>query len=450
MMVCAAVFLMCLTGAEANSALRYWEGSDSYGLTVVSEDCPLTVTHEDLVFHIREYPQEHYFDNSSFLELKSSVTASYTIHNPSDLTVRADLVFPFGNMPVYMPHDTSEGPVSDTDKYLVTVNGKAVGDEIRYTYSRNEFDLERDLPQLTDTYRRDSFYLPETPVREYTWLLDGVEEAEAAAALRFDRTKTRVTAESLSGGTFSEDEVLLNFRVREGEEIRLYIFGEQPEQIGEWEISTTGPDEVPDDARMRLTGERDFTFLDFVMERKGDDIPAGEVDFFNAFVSRMTDHENSFGVSELSTYPMLYDLIRWRKYSIELAPGETIVNEVSVPLYPDVDAGYKDPKYTYTYLLSPAETWKEFGSLDIVIESDYEMLDATLDGFVREDGAWRLSLDGLPGKELEFTLCRVKSPSHVNNGYAAIILGVLGAAAVCFLVLVWLLIRLVRKLFRRA
>ena len=88
----------------ANSAQTHWSGVDSTGALVVGEDCPIEVTSELLTLYISEFPESYYNDSESFLAYTGRVTAEYTLYNPSDYTVTAKLLFPFGELPSYAPY----------------------------------------------------------------------------------------------------------------------------------------------------------------------------------------------------------------------------------------------------------------------------------------------------------------------------------------------------------
>ena len=64
----------------------------------------------------------------------------------------------------------------------------------------------------------------------------------------------------------------------------------------------------------------------------------------------------------------------------------------------------------YTYLLSPAQTWADFGALDIVVNTPYYMTQSGPEGFQYNNPGYELHLPGLPEDELTFTLCAEKKP----------------------------------------
>ena len=96
------VLLLLFGGAKpvsANSAQTYWEGVDRAGAIITDGDSPIVVEHELLTFDLQEFPQSHYNSEEAFLAYPGKVTARYTFHNPSDMTVTAKLLFPFGTVP---------------------------------------------------------------------------------------------------------------------------------------------------------------------------------------------------------------------------------------------------------------------------------------------------------------------------------------------------------------
>ena len=102
--------------------------------------------------------------------------------------------------------------------------------------------------------------------------------------------------------------------------------------------------------------------------------------------------------------------MRWYEYTITLEPGQTLKNAVTAPLYPAIDADYTPSIYAYTYLLSPAKTWTQFGELDITVNTPYYMTECGIDGFTRTDSGYALTLPGLPEGELTFTLSEAERP----------------------------------------
>ena len=129
--VCLLLMIPCfMLPVSANSRAQEWYGTDGNGVIFADGDVPIEVTREKLTFDINTLPYATYRDEETFLAYDSKVTAEYTFHNPTDMTVTATLVFPFGTRPEY-------GKLV-TDKYGVAINGEKINATLRHTaYSSN-------------------------------------------------------------------------------------------------------------------------------------------------------------------------------------------------------------------------------------------------------------------------------------------------------------------------
>lgn len=130
---------MMVVPTSANSAQTRWRGVDSTGAIVWDENSPIVVEKELLTFDIQEFPENYYRELDSYLSYGGKVTAEYTFYNPSDYTVNATLVFPFGAIPDYghiWDSDTDQKfRYTDTEKYVITVDGQPIERKLRHTLS---------------------------------------------------------------------------------------------------------------------------------------------------------------------------------------------------------------------------------------------------------------------------------------------------------------------------
>ena len=102
---------------------------------------------------------------------------------------------------------------------------------------------------------------------------------------------------------------------------------------------------------------------------------------------------------------------------------------MTAPLYPAIDSGYTPSLYAYTYLLSPAKTWAQFGELEVVVKTPYYMTESGIDGFTRTDGGYALSLPGLPEGELKKVIWPTKK-QMVNNTTVALVVMLISAICI--------------------
>ena len=425
--VITALFTALLLGAVliqptyANSAQRHWNGTSGTGTLVKDKDCPLAVDKELLTFDVQEFPKNYYNNIEEFLAYTGKVTAEYTFRNPADYTVTATLVFPFGNLPhygeyIYDPPTDKYTDASDTEKYGVKVNGEPIDVAVRHTLKGRgtPFSLDEDMPKLTDGYISDSFFRPDLPVWVQHYSVEGVsaenQAATAAFVLREDPSKTRVLWEEKNGIATLKDGIRISGWTKTGDTLTVYIFGEPPKDGITWSLYENGACEKKIDGTITLKYSEQMTFRDFVFREYDNISGISESDWFNAQVAFLNDGSKGWMHGGIYTEKSSFSLMRWYEYTLTLEPGQTLTNTVTAPLYPAIDAGYTPSIYTYTYLLSPAKTWAQFGELKIVVNTPYYMTENNQGGFLRTEKGYELTLPGLPEKELTFTLSESEHP----------------------------------------
>ena len=414
---------------QANSTQSKWEGTTSTGAIVTDESCPLIVENELLTFGIQEFPEQHYQEVEDYLKYSGKVTAEYTFYNPSNYTVNATLVFPFGVVPDYgylYDQETEERIWdADTDKYEITVNGEVISKELRHTlmFFGSQFDLEEDMAKLHDSYMADEFYSPDLPVTKYTYLASDVDvetydAATAAFILSADPARTKVFMENQCGGSTMENGVRLDTWVDLDEPFSVYVMGEALGGPHDWKFYDNGACKDEIDGTMNLIGTETITLKEFVLSEYDEDSGVLDYDWYNAVVSSLKYFEWSYGAIHSTEVDLDVSerLMRWYQYDITLEPGERAVNTVTAPIYPSIDSDYEPSVYEYTYLLSPAQTWSEFGNLDIVINTPYYMMESGQEGFAWNNPGYELHLTGLPEGELTFTLCEEKNSTAPSRG----------------------------------
>ena len=414
--------------ADANSAQRYWSGTDGTGALVKDENCPIVVDSELLTFDVQEFPKSYYNSAEEFLAYTGKVTAEYTFRNPADYTVTATLVFPFGNLPhygeyIYDSYTGKHTATLETDKFGVTVNGKPIEATVRHTLkdSGTPFSLDADMPRLTDGYISDSFFRPDLPVWVQQYSVEGIDPenqaATAAFVLREDSTETRVLWEQKSGMAALKDGLRISGWARIGDTLTVYIFGELPKNGIKWALYENGACEKEIDGSITLKRSEQMTFRDFVFKEYNKNSGVSESDWYNAQVKFMNDGSKDWMYGGIYTEKSVFSLMRWYEYTLTFEPGQILTNTVTAPLYPAIDASYTPSIYTYTYLLSPAKTWEKFGELKIRINTPYFIIDSNQGNFTKTENGYELNLPGLPEKELTFTLSEAEKLQPPKRTY---------------------------------
>lgn len=439
---------MTVLPAWANSAQTVWSGVSHTGAIIAHGDCPLVVEYELLTFDLQEFPQGYYHNTNDFLAYDARVTAEYTFYNPADYTVTATLLFPFGNEPSY----TSGMTHADTDKFGVAVNGKRVNSALRHSWSPDRFELEEDLALLHDSFMENDFYSPDLTVTRYTYAIGDVDrQSYPASNVALEWREQEGTKLYFPGhNSFHRQEsgvALIGIGTRDGI-FDLYFIGEPLSEPLQWTVYQDGglDNGTEIDGTVTLSATETMTFRQLAMTGWNEACGVQEHDWYNAALAEFIDYEKSYDCGltgrRREDLKLTHDLMRWYQYEITLEPGERITNTVTAPMYPGIDERYEPPIYTYTYLLSPAQTWTQFGTLEIVVNTPYYMTECEMGEFVKTDTGYTLTLDGLPEGELEFTLCSEKNPKKdVNYSYLLFFLVPIGylilaiAAVVCVVIL---------------
>ena len=419
--------------AEANSAQRYWEGVTTTGVMIMDETCPVEVLHEKLVFNLNEFPSNYYETSQEFLSYTGQVTAEYTFYNPKDYAIKATLAFPFGNIPYYANvYDEETGEYDyaiDTEKYEITVDGEVVEKEIRYTLAGyfDDFNIQIDLPEIQDEYVKDEFYSPLLPVTIYNYEVTSFDStthrsAYASFTYKGDYTKSRLLMIPTNGAKEQKEGVSLGGWVTNiGKTFTVYVIGEPLTEELDWTIyEDASMDKVVDgDVVLRRDKVGTISFEEFVYTcyfgeyQRANGV--SQFDWYNAVIHSLGECLNKeYGYIEYAHMNTQTQFMRWYQYEIEIPAKAKIINKVTAPMYPSINAGYEPPLYGYTYLLSPAKTWTSFGRLDIEIHTPYYVVGDKYN-FTKTEFGYALSLEGLPDGELEFALSASEDPAYTKN-----------------------------------
>ena len=454
-----AIALLCVTmcvaftlPASANSAQTYWEGVSASGVLVTDGECPVVVEHETLTFDIADFPSP-YGDIEGY---DASVTAAYTFYNPSDMTVTASLLFPFGVDPYYMDrYDPEKGeyvPPDYAEKYGAQVNGVAVHTTVRHSYWNGtiyDFDPKQEISNLYDEYRTDHFLTYDLPVQVYTYQVTGIDHqayraARVATHIENIPEDTRILIDNMSGWK-SDDAGNAGWAATHASysEIVVYVFGRDVGEL-EWTIFEDGSLENVIEGSVSMVRKNSTTFGELAMQKYDPETGVADHDWFNAVITQMDDSERLAGClygDMYTDWDISQYLLQWYEYEITLTPGQHLTNTVTAPLYPSIDQGYEPATYSYEYFLTPAALWKEFGTLDIYVHTPYYMVSAwkgnfsiAPDKWTRTDEGYELHLDGLPEQDLIFTLSESEDPEMIVTAWT-----ILGYFVIAFAVLSLLL-----------
>ena len=390
--------------ADANSAQRYFEGIDSTGALVTMENCPIVVDKEDLDFYIEYSDDAPSRDDVYYAARFGYVTATYTFRNPSENTINMDVVFPYG----YAPKN---------DKIVekecsVKVDGEDVAWKKRYTLKEYyRFNAVDDMQLIKDGFDQDEYFYTDKKVYKYVY---SVNDNVNGRKLEFQFASSSDRKIVTDYYSYSGSSTLYVDTVGK-QELTFYVIGEDLD-LAACEETVINEQKG---GHLTLVSRTEQTFGDelaFINRPKDSDI--SDVDWYNALSSKFDYVRNVtvfspqyLTVLGIDGYNGGYELFRWCQYTLSIAPGQSVVNAVTVPLFPSVDVHYDPDVYEFTYYLSPATTWAGFKDLTVNIHTNGYVLKYQDQGFEKVDGKYTYHTDTLPSGELTFKICKEEKPT---------------------------------------
>lgn len=390
--------------ADANSVQRYFEGIDSSGAIVTMENCPIVVDKEDLDFYVEYTDDTPSRDDIYYAARFGYVTATYTFRNPSENTINMDVVFPYG----YAPKN---------DKIVekecsVKVDGEDVAWKKRYTLKEYyRFNAVDDMQLIKDGFDQDEYFYTDKKVYKYVY---SVNDNVNGRKLEFQFASSSDRKIVTDYYSYSGSSTLYVDTVGK-QELTFYVIGEDLD-LAACEETVINEQKG---GHLTLVSRTEQTFGDelaFINRPKDSDI--SDVDWYNALSSKFDYVRNVtvfspqyLTVLGIDGYNGGYELFRWCQYTLSIAPGQSVVNAVTVPLFPSVDVHYDPDVYEFTYYLSPATTWAGFKDLTVNIHTNGYVLKYKDKGFEKVDGKYTYHTDTLPSGELTFKVCKEEKPT---------------------------------------
>lgn len=395
--------------ADANSAQRYFEGIDSTGALVDMENCPIVVDKEDLDFYIEYTDDAPSRDELYYAARFGYVTATYTFRNPSENTINMDVVFPYGYAP--------KGDDIVEKECSVKVDGEDVAWKKRYTLKEYyRFNAVEDMQLIKDGFDQDEYFYTDKKVYKYVY---SVNDDVNGRKLEFQFAYTSDRKIVTDYYSYSGSSTLYVDTVGK-QELTFYVIGEDLD-LAACEETVINEQKG---GHLTLVSRTEQTFGDelaFINRPKDSDI--SDVDWYNALSRKFNDVRNLavfppqyLTVLGIDGYNGGYELFRWCQYTLSIAPGQSVVNAVTVPLFPGVDEHYDPDVYEFTYYLSPATTWAGFKDLTVNIHTNGYVLKYQDKGFEKVDGKYTYHTDTLPSGELTFKVCKEERPTTQYGG----------------------------------
>lgn len=402
--------------AFANSGKRSEFGVTGTGVIVKNEQSALAVESEKLTFDIVDYPEYPNVDG-----YKSTVTAEYTFVNTSDIKVVTSMAFPIGTDP------SCYGDVADPQ---IKVNGDIVPVVTRHTFgsysSYNDFSQR--ITYLSDELYEDDFYKPDMTVTRFTVDVDTTKDKDYRCVGKYscDPSRARIIGSAYDGEIIE----WANGKEATKENVdnrSFYIVGDASAFSCDWHTekyvpsfrinscySYTSGSYKKTNVGVTVSETGKTTLKELVLTSRKADSVVSETDWYNGLMNAFFQNVKDARAAQYSDLRQNDErFTAWYTYDVEVEPGGKVVNSVTAPILPSLRYGYDPYRYDYEYYLSPAKSWKSFGTLEVNVNTDYFMVEAP-EGFEKCEGGYKATFNSLPDGELKFNLCSVEEPKYVG------------------------------------
>ena len=481
----AMAILLCALAILPVSAMSPIEpdpGIDVFGVFPKGRKSQLCLDSLALTYDIPELPADE-FDQSELLEKYSStLRLDYTFSNPTDTEQTVNMLFAAANLPSY-----AEGSSTSAQRaalYTVELDGERITPELRHVWTSyqqsyqtgyNGYDPREYAGNLQDSYAEHAFLSPDLPVTVYTYQpysdldADGYFYYDMTASFEYDPSRTLIFSER--NVSVLEESVTPKLRVRVWEDslVTLYVLGED---IGEVNWKLTDDGKSVEGSGARVVEQRSTTFGELAMSEYDPDAGISEHDWYNAVLDMMDychmegscllgyNKQGNHASVELDVTSNLQGFLT---YDVTLGAGESTVNSITLPVYPDVMEYYSPKAATFTYHFHGSSDWKSVGKYTVRIDTKLKIMtdeknSLSIDNYKKDRKGYTLSERSTPKSGVYYvTLCKWKNPIE-TSGFAFIwflflffvlpvLLVILGAvvAIVLVIVLILLIIRLIRR-----
>lgn len=261
----------------------------------------------------------------------NTVVMDYTFHNPTGEPITLTLTLPAGQDPGYagsVEYQTGKDWfAAHRHLYTATANGQPLDLTLRLTGN--------DIPPVEEDQWSVGTFNSETPVTLFTYTVSDLDgSTDAIALVRASGLGSSVA--TLENGQYHimiDTDTKQDLFVSLGQQITLCVFGEATGFQPVWTFYTDYTWQETLSGTTELVSTQQMTFQEYAAQRFGTASGISASDYALLLATQL-HHCTTYNSSFVDTsFPQAR---RWFRYELTLEPGETVVNTVTLPLYPDV------------------------------------------------------------------------------------------------------------------
>lgn len=391
----------------SNSMPVRWEEFPSSVMVSVDPATEIAVRGELLSFDFDQGTKEDF-------SYEGMVTAVYEMENTAVEDALSNMVFPV------------IGSIGETPEEEIYLEADLEPLDVEIFYGE-DVDESEDLfaslkaENILEQFHWES-YEPENfrwndQVRCYTFHVDTLLQ-ELNFQIEWENGDNQtVFVSGFNGYQFSEDgRISLSSRIRLSEEVlEIYTIGEPLEFAFSGEVIEDGTRQSTDafhvDIETKFQDVESF-FTGYMeqiaFEQIGKEDVEEHLDFYARELDGLLERSPNFVMEDDLMQIIQEDRYILLAYQVPFKSGQIRQVSVTYPAKGTMDRSKTvSPTYTYQYLLSPAENWKSFENLSVIIDPPEDapyVIDSSLDLERLEDGTYTANLKELPEENLFFTL----------------------------------------------
>lgn len=404
----SALIITPFSKVLANSAPVYWEGYPSTVIMSVDRDTDIRVDSEKLLFDLSEGLKGGYSP-------LCRITATYTMSAGKD--TKSTMAFPYiGSL-----QSLYEGEVR------ITADGEAVPFSLLFgepaegygTFSDSEKKNPQPFSSILSTVSNTDYEPLSFDADEKATLVSidvkktGSSSLMISVPMDLQGKDTDIIALDFNGYSREGDRMELKSWVDSTDTIEFLVIGDSFDVAVEGYIDAT--EREKNDGFTYEISEDEVDIRDFLLKEGerllGRKITDDSTQYWNVLareVDRAIQNNDGFASIDELTNALYTDRYILFIYSVDFMKETS--REVSVSY---LSSGTMDkretttPKYTFSYLLSPASLWNGFKDLNMEIrtsETEPYILESTLGFGKTADRNYTASFDTLPDKDLVFTV----------------------------------------------
>ena len=295
-------------------------------------------------------------------------TLEYTFHNPTDKPITLNLTLPCGQNPWY--ETETDWFSANRHLYTASVNGEPLDLTLRLTGD--------DTPPTAEGNWSIGLFSDHTPVTIFTYEVETLDSGDSGYITIWNPggIEAVVLLDGYWRGAVINGNTEKSHTVSRGSIITLYVFGDAADFNPGWQFYTDYTMEQSTTGTIDLISTSEMTFQEYAAQSWDSASGASLSDWACAMAHQM--HRASL-YSMGSLAPLEDAVYRWFQYDLTLEPGETVVNTVTMPLYPGVSFGSRQQQFRCHFdILSMRKPPVQHGPV-ITVNTPYELTESSLE-----------------------------------------------------------------------